>query len=226
MSRVVSVIMCTLLLAGAARASPYWVAYEGNDFPENEGWDRSTNWGGAERWIENGTLAIDSRADPRIYDAYGMRHNGDLDPGPGETFVLQWRVTVDEVKIGVANTVVGVHSDDAWWVALWISETEVWNPMNPATNAQFTPYVAHEFELRSSDMRQFVLTIDGQPATAGSFLKGSNDPKVWWGDSIINACGLAHWDYVRYGVVPEPQSSILVITALAFAARAAARRGR
>ena len=26
--------------AGAAWAEPYWIAYEGNDFPENEGWVR------------------------------------------------------------------------------------------------------------------------------------------------------------------------------------------
>jgi len=29
--------------AGIATAEPYWITYEGNDLPENEGWNRG--WG-------------------------------------------------------------------------------------------------------------------------------------------------------------------------------------
>ena len=35
----------------AARGSPYWIAYEGNDFPESEGWERHAYGGGAERYF-------------------------------------------------------------------------------------------------------------------------------------------------------------------------------
>ena len=44
----------TLVLAASATAEPYWISYDGNDFPENEGWTRVLNEGGAERSIEDG----------------------------------------------------------------------------------------------------------------------------------------------------------------------------
>ena len=45
--------------ASPALAEQYWIAYEGDDFPENEGWTRTISAGGAERWIEDGALVLD-----------------------------------------------------------------------------------------------------------------------------------------------------------------------
>ena len=206
---MVVVLVLLLLPASAARASPYWIAYEGNDFPENEGWLRWTDWGGAQRWIENDALVIDSRADPRICDYYQRRHAGNLDPGPGETFILQWKITVDEVKVGYSDAVVGLFSDEKWGVGFGMAEDYVWSAFETGVSAPFTPYVAHEFELRSSDMRSYVLSIDGQPIIQGSFWLSLTNSEVSWGDGVVGAAGLAHWDYIRYGVVPEPGSIVL-----------------
>jgi hypothetical protein len=223
---MVVVWVLLLLPASAARASPYWIAYEGNDFPENEGWLRFTGQGGAQRWIEDGALVIDSRADPFICDYYQRRHGGGLDPGPGETFVLQWKITVDEVKVGSSDATIALFSDDKWGVGLSISETQIWSAFEPGVSAPFTPYVAHEFELRSTDMRSYVLTIDGQPTIQGSFWLSLVSSEVSWGDDVVGSSGLAHWDYFRYGVVPEPQTGFLMAFISLFAARAATRTRR
>ena len=51
-----------------AGAEPYWIAYEGNDFPENEGWERYVTGPPAVRWLEDGSLFVDSRADTHTAD--------------------------------------------------------------------------------------------------------------------------------------------------------------
>jgi hypothetical protein len=68
-----------------ARAAPYWVSYQGNDFPENEGWERTftdpngvVGQGGAIRTLENGSLVLNSREDVSIVDFYNMHRQ--IDP--------------------------------------------------------------------------------------------------------------------------------------------------
>lgn len=60
------ILISLLTLAGtcAAMGDEYWIAYEGNDYPENEGWVRWASEPPAKRWIENGSLFIDTRATP------------------------------------------------------------------------------------------------------------------------------------------------------------------
>jgi len=86
-----------------AGAEPYWYAYEGNDLPENEGWQRF--WGnddgpfegdGAIRTVENGILTMDSMYSQRVYDYACHYLYGELDPDPGELFVAEWRVYVED----------------------------------------------------------------------------------------------------------------------------------
>ena len=69
-------------VAAGAHAEPYWIAYEGNDFPENEGWIYIWSTPRAIRWIEDGALAIDSRASGATNDWYEWRPDT-LNPGAG-----------------------------------------------------------------------------------------------------------------------------------------------
>ncbi len=90
----------TLLISGAlARASPYWIAWEGNDFPENQGWERY--WGdwqghqhghGADRTLQDGVLRYDSLFDDGVYDCSIMERPAQTDPGIAELFVAEWRL--------------------------------------------------------------------------------------------------------------------------------------
>ncbi|MCA9245420.1 MAG: hypothetical protein KDA32_15810, partial [Phycisphaerales bacterium] len=60
------------LAASPAAAEPYRIAYEGNDFPEDEGWHRVTTGGGAERTLEDGVLTLDGLASIETNDVYSM----------------------------------------------------------------------------------------------------------------------------------------------------------
>ena len=110
--------ICSALgaLALPAGAEPYWIAYEGNDFPENEGWDRiygdeyGPGHGGAERWIEDGVFVLDGRRHPSIVDFYEIRR--EVDPSPGETFIMQWRVRVSDMPDDEYDPGVVVFSDE------------------------------------------------------------------------------------------------------------------
>jgi hypothetical protein len=89
MMRWLFVLVAALgVLAMPARAEPYWIAYEGNDFPENEGWWHIWGPEPGERWIEDSVFVLDTLRDTHIADFYVMNMWGSLDPGPGETFVM------------------------------------------------------------------------------------------------------------------------------------------
>lgn len=202
---MVVVWVMLLLPASAARASPYWIAYEGNDFPENEGWPRRTSWGGAQRSLEDGWLVLDGRGDPRIYDYYELAVPGGIDPGPGELFVAEWRVYVDHV-LGLRDAGISFASDSNWEVGFLLSQDTVYSMYEIGVSVPFEPGQPHTFEMRSADMRSYVLSIDGVPALSGSLWQGLWTSTVTWGDGGYNAASLSRWDYVRFGVVPEPGS--------------------
>lgn len=195
-------LACADLSAIAARAEPYWVSYDGTDFPENQGWTRHYGAGGAQRWIENGALVLDGRAGSGIYDSYSMLRS--VDPGLNEMFIMRWRLLVDEIAIGHYDPAVGVFSDDSWSVAFTFSESRIVNLDDLGMSASYKPGVFHVFELRSWDMRAFELRIDDTIALTGDFVHVITASKVAWGDGAQGAASLSHWDSFAYGIVPEP----------------------
>ena len=85
-----------LALTASAAAEPYWITYEGNDYPENVGWERVWgNWDGpyqgdgAVRTLEDGVLTLDTLYDDGVVDFYKIERPGAIDPGPGELFVME-----------------------------------------------------------------------------------------------------------------------------------------
>ena len=198
------------LAVSVGRADPYWIAYEGNEFPENEGWTRITGpLGGAQRFIENGALVLDSRASTSIVDFYRREMNGQLDPDPGELFIMQWRLKIDEV-VGLYDVVAGVFFDENWAAAFQLNEDTIFSTFEAGVSASFQPGVFHDFELRSADMRSYELYIDNVLAIQGSFWLSLQGSRVGWGDGVQGAASLSRWDYVRFGVVPEPGAVLLM----------------
>lgn len=208
--RGLQVLVTVLLAAGAARASPYWVAYEGNDLPENEGWERVTGAGGGQRSIEDGWFVLDTRASISIVDWYEKRLNGALDPGPGETFVMQWRLLIDELQ-GNHDPTISVRSDENWIVGLAFSADRVVSFFEYPLGYTFEPGIPHTYELRSEDMRTYCLYVDDVPALEGSFKLKAEGSRVAWGDGVQGSASLTKWDYVRFGTVPEPAPLITCI---------------
>ena len=196
-----------------ASADEYWIAYEGNDWPENVGWTRGTSGGGAIRFLERGNLVIDSRASIRISDFYSMDLGGSLDPDPGEIFVARWRILIEEVN-GLRDPAFEIRSDDRWALVLYFDEATVGSLFEPGIRASFEPGVYHRFEVRSSDMRRYELYIDESLAITGAFRQGLFQSQVSWGDGFQGSASLTRWDYLRFGVVPEPSTAFMAAFAL------------
>ena len=194
------------VLAGAAllaHAEPYWIAYEGNDFPENEGWTRISSEPLAERWLQDGSLFVDSRAVGLTVDVYA--NSPPADPGPGELFVMAWRLLIHDsplLSVGVNYTSIDGHA-----VAFDFDDHRLW--YGPDDWVEFEPAVFHEYELRSADLQSYELRIDGIPSLEGTFHAGGYPPEIGFGDGTTKG-SLAQWDYLRFGVVPEPAAGVLL----------------
>jgi hypothetical protein len=214
MHRMFNVIVTLLLVVGAARASPYWIEYEpGNGhFPEEEGWQRITLHGGDQRSLEDGWLVMDGMASPNIQDYYRMSMPGALDPASGEEFVMQWRIGIDELQ-WYYDPEVDVFSDQKWAVSFLMSLDTIYSTFEPGVSAPFESGLPHTFELRSADMRTYVLSIDDVPAIYGNFWLSLWDSRVFWGDGVNGGASLARWDYFQFGVIPECDSFLLASTA-------------
>jgi hypothetical protein len=209
--RMLTFVVAALgVLVAQAGADEYWIAYEGDDFPENEGWIRIWNPPLAERWIEDGALVIDSRASGATNEWYEWYPEW-VNPEPGELFIARWRLRVDEVSIGWRDPTIGLYGDDYWGVGFNLNEDTIESVFEDDMSAHFEPQEFHDFEFRSADMRAYELYIDGFLAIEGSFWLSLSFSRVAWGDGVSGGASLTHWDYFRFGVVPEPGSLLLVI---------------
>jgi hypothetical protein len=205
------------VLVGTAGAEPYWITYEGNDLPENEGWGRS--WGnddgqyhgdGAVRTLEDCILTMDSLYDLRVYD-YAYRYlYGAVDPDPGELFIAEWRVQVDKTTGDGYDALVGFASDEAHLLSFGLFPDHVESIWEDGVTLSIAPGVFHAYRLETWDMASYELYIDGVLVREGTFWQGSLESKLGWGDAVSGAANRSHWDYVRMGVVPEPCSLLLL----------------
>jgi hypothetical protein len=192
-----------------ALGSSYWVEYEGNDYPENERWTRLWNGPIAERWSEDGSLVIDARESSTTCEWYNW-YREMVAPDLGELFLAQWRVKVEDFSGNWVGVNLALFSDDCWGVAFYLTDDTIRSAYETGVSAEFEADEFHNFELRSSDMRSYELYIDGAIAIEGSLWESLYSNKVLWGKSSTGTTCLSSWDYFRFGVVPEPNSALLL----------------
>jgi len=223
----ISLTLASILCAftASAIAEPYWITYEGDDFPENEGWTRiradenGYDQGGAQRSIEDGVLVLDSLRDPLIWDCY--RIDRPIDPDPGGVFVAEWRVKITET-VGDEDAGLAFARDDLGTLTFLYTANEVIS-YREDWHYPITPYVFHTYRIESSDMISYSLWIDGQYARDGEWdLISWNQSFVLFGDihrgGVSTSC--SEWDYFRFGTVPEPTGvTVLVAVALVVSRR-------
>lgn len=213
-------VVCAALgaLALPAGAEPYWITYEGNDLPENEGWNRY--WGnadgeyqgpGAYRTVEDGILTMDSLYDLEVYDFVEMTLPGQIDPDPGETFIAEWRLKVEQVD-GLIDPAVWIFSDTAMVLGFDYGVSFMRSVFENYRVIPITPGMFHEYRLISADMHIYELYIDGAIAIEGQFSQNLGQSTVGWGDNAHPAACRTQWDYFRFGVVPEPDAIFLFLS--------------
>ncbi len=212
--RQIIVVLLGLGAAAVATAEQYWVSYEAeNTFPEDEGWMRYALAGGAQRWFDDGALVIDSRASPSITEVYAWyRPVGQFDPqAPNEWLSVSWRLRIDELQ-GFFDPTVGVYSDDHRAVAFDFRTDRVYEASEGAPIATFEAGLYHEFEVRTVDVLTYNFYVDGVLAHTGSFWSSVGSTSfVSWGSNTLGGASLTHWDYMRFGVAPEPLTFWLVL---------------
>jgi len=216
-----AMILAALLgvAAGTAQGEPYWIAYEGNEFPEEVGWRRIYGnehgpfAGGAERNIRDGVFTLNSMRHDQIVDFYDVRQS--IDPAPGELFTAEWRVLVDPVSDPGDAGVIIARDDPPGYLAVKNGPyAVVISPGNVLIELKAGDF--HWFTVRSVDMQRFELSIDGEPAYSGFFESNTLlQSFVAFGDSVQGQRSLTCWDYVRFGVVPEP-ATLSALLACAF----------
>ncbi len=217
--------LVSLMLAGSAAAEPFWVEYNASCglFPEEVGWERFTYAGGAERWFEDGLLVLDGTASSDIADLSGMTLA--WEPDPTEFFRMEWRLRVDEVY-GFADPLVAVECGGHGTVFLRYAREAVYS-LFEGVWIPFAPGEFHEYALTSHDMLTYKLEIDGVLAHVGEFVGPWYHSAVGWGDGTSGASSVARWEYVRFGVVPEPTGRIqLAVASFVLWLAAAKRIGR
>jgi hypothetical protein len=215
MSRVTWVaVLAGLATAGIARSDTYWIAWEGDDWPENMDppWIRNWgNWqgpgqGGAYRTLESGVLTYDSLYDPGVYDFYHMDRPGATDPGPGEVFLWGWTAEVDELYGWYYDPAVSLASDTAKRLGFGLAPDHIQSVFEDGVTIPVQPGMFHDYSVLTSDMLTYELYIDGQLARVGSFWQGVSQSYIGWGDSVQGGASLHQWKRVCFGALVAPQA--------------------
>lgn len=205
MSRTLTIVCFAIAIAPAAPAAPYWVAYEGDVFPEQAGWDRQNSPDESIRSIEDGIFILDTRTNDEMFDFYRIERP--IDPGPGEFFIAEWRLRVVENNGSIyGDAGVTIAPDIEGALAFRYFEDAV-NSTREAWSFPIHPGVFHIYRLESSNMRDYELRIDGTFVRTGVWDANSLlNSFVAFGDGVYPSSSLTEWDYMRFGVIPEPAS--------------------
>jgi hypothetical protein len=203
-------VICLTLGGLAYPARAYYIGWEGDCLPEDAGWER--NWGdwsgqyhgtGAVRTLADGVMTMDSLYDPGVFDIAVLHHS--FNPAPGELFVMEWGLAVDQV-VGIWDPGVALFSDDGWGVAFEYNQSSVVSVFDEGLHVPIAPGEFHDYRVTSWDMRNYRLLIDGTLAHEGPLLYCADSSNMAWGDGTQGAASLHRWDYMRIYTILEPTS--------------------
>jgi hypothetical protein len=206
-------VVAVLAMGAIARSETYWIEWDGADWPENMNppWIRSWgNWqgphqGGAIRTLEDGILTYDSLYDPGVYDYYYMDMAGGIDPGPGEVFLWQWTVKVDQLYGWYFDPDVALASDTAKRLGFGLAPDHIQSVFEDGVTIPVQAGLFHDYAVVSSSMLTYELYIDGDLVRIGSSWQGVSQSYVGWGDGVQGGASLHHWKRACFGAVVAPQ---------------------
>ena len=198
-------------------ADPFWIAYEANQDhtpPELQGWERSWNYGEPptppQRSVLNGIFTLNSLGLWHVLDYNYRAATVSIDAG--EEFVCEYRVRVTG----------DIH--DTWvFIRPGNFGSEIGMTIGPAQvslgdgTIDIAPGVFHQYRWTSPNMRDFDLYIDGvlRDSRSASNTIGPN-MNVLFGDWTFGIApgaptSSSEWDYMRFGVIPEPTCGLALL---------------
>lgn len=149
---------------------------------------------------------IDSRASFQISDYYQV--DRPMNPDPGELFIAEWRMRTIENDGFSPDAEVVIVPDQEGTLGMGhypdrlVSTREGWT--ENVTAGDF-----HSYRMESTDMVHYSLHIDNQLIRDGQWdLNSLNRSFLAFGDAVRGVRSVSEWDFVRFGVIPEPSSFI------------------
>lgn len=215
-----------VLLAHASACSGQVFSYEADSLPENGGWDIAQIWCDPTLTLDDGLFVQVVDLCPGFDPPGGQegaykRSVADFLGTP--VFFVEWRLETD----GEASELIwgGAASFSVWSTgpvdyAYTITKDEAWLnrdfpfdvidvtlPLGP--EGEPLPHT-HRLELYGDEW--FIWYIDGLPVFAdvpeGDYLAlDAYVPSITWRAKAAWLPNVTNWDFIRYGVIPEPASS-------------------
>jgi len=221
MRQVTLALIAAVFSTSLGRAELFDYCYTCDAFPEAEAWWRRTHDPDQQllRGIEQGIFWLDTRASLSIYDYYKFE-DAALEPGPGESLHITWRMRTletapadhpSDVELGFRNSA-GRHLSFSL-AREYVYEQGVGPPGAPEHAYPIEPGGFHTYCFVTSDVERYELYVDGEFAFQGTFGAGVPTPVsyVFFGDVWRGVWSLSEWDSVHIQVVPEPPVGVLTL---------------
>jgi hypothetical protein len=203
-----------VLLALGTSAIAQVATYEGSVFPEEEDWLRVGTFD-ADRSIVDGSLVI--AADLGVWEPLP---GGEQDfykrwipEFEGAPFFVEWRCKTDAPRSEIGgvggSTINSVGGGVSYHVTMADDQVRLRRDNSiPWLYLDIAPGVFHTHRVESYGDYLYVYYIDGvefdSGVPEGAFPNA--DARIIWGAKMWMTPSTNHWDYVRYGTIPEPGS--------------------
>jgi hypothetical protein len=204
--------IATLLCTGAVMAGV--ATYEGDVFPEFVGWERVGTFD-ADRSIVDGWLVIEVDLGlwaPLPYGELDAYKRG-IAEFAGQTFFLEWRCITDAPNSEIYGT--GGSIINAWGGGVSYHVTMAQDQVRfrrdnsiPFLFVNIEPGVPHTYRVELYGDQLYTWYIDGAVVDSG-VPEGpfpNADGQIIWGSRMWMTPSANHWDYVRYGTIPQDGS--------------------
>lgn len=213
------VTLALALLAAPQAASADVVSYEGDVFPEDQGWERLGTFD-ADRWLVDGWLV--QEVDLGVWDPLpgGEQdyYRGLIPQFAGAPFFIEWRVVTDAPRTeidGVGGSALAVAGGSVMYHFTIAADQVRLVRGVPFDNiwVDIEPQVEHTYRLEVNRNVNFEWFIDGELIISeipeDDF--PTADARITWGASMWLTPSRNEWDYVRFGTIPEPATFLLLL---------------
>lgn len=210
------------------------VTYDGDVFPEAAGWERIT-FLDCDRTLQDGwfcqSCGLAGSPGPIGETDYYQRS---LSPFTGnQVFFIEWRVGTnipsalfEESGVGTVLSAFGRSGTNYHFTMTDTRARLIRDNLLPITYVDFDSAVPHTYRLELYADERYEWYVDAQLVDCG-LPEGAfpaNDSKLIWGARHNVYENDSCWDYISYGLVPEPAAGLLLLIGAAFLAGARRRR--